>query len=95
MNEGGEKRALAVVQGFVQGVGYRHFALRTAQRFSLRGYVRNLPDGNVEVVMEGPQPAILQMLEALRRGPSYSQVRHLDLTWFDSRGEFKDFGVRF
>jgi acylphosphatase len=66
------------VRGLVQGVGFRYFALRQAQALGLRGWVRNLPDGSVEVVAEGPD-ADLDVLEArLREGPVSSHVRAVE-----------------
>lgn len=62
------------VSGMVQGVGYRYFVERVALRLTLKGYVRNLRDGRVEVYAVGP----VQLLEALRaeltRGPAGASV---------------------
>ncbi len=69
-----------VVQGRVQGVGFRWFALRQAEALGLVGWVRNQDDGSVEVVARGPSAAIGQMEEALRRGPSGARVVHLEST---------------
>ena len=57
---GRDQRLTAIVHGDVQGVGYRFFAQRQAARLGLRGYVRNLRDGTVEVVAEGPRPLLDQ-----------------------------------
>ncbi|PYO90143.1 MAG: acylphosphatase [Gemmatimonadetes bacterium] len=63
-----------VIRGRVQGVGFRWFVMREAERLKLGGYVQNLPDGSVEVVSEGPETA-LEALEAhLKRGPSHARV---------------------
>jgi len=63
-----------IIRGRVQGVGFRWFVMREAERLALGGYARNLPDGSVEVVSEGPETA-LETLEAhLRRGPSHARV---------------------
>lgn len=62
------------IRGRVQGVGYRYFALRIALRLGVRGWVRNLPGGDVEVYAEGARDSLESFREELGRGPSSSQV---------------------
>jgi acylphosphatase len=69
----------AVVEGFVQGVGYRHFAYRAALRLGLSGWVRNRSDGTVEALLAGPPDAVEAMLAELRRGPPGARVRSVRL----------------
>ena len=57
------------VSGLVQGVGYRYFAMRTAQRLGLAGYARNLPDGRVEVYAAGGAAKLAEFRMELERGP--------------------------
>ena len=64
----------AVVSGRVQGVGFRFFAERAAREARVHGWVRNLPDGNVETVVEGDEAAVTGYLEQLRRGPLGAKV---------------------
>ena len=63
-----------LVRGRVQGVGFRWFVWRQAERLGLRGWARNLPDGTVEVVAEGPAESLARFAEALGRGPSAAIV---------------------
>jgi acylphosphatase len=63
-----------VVQGRVQGVGYRYFALRHAEELGLAGYARNQPDGSVEVIAEGEAAALAKLEERLQEGPSFAHV---------------------
>ncbi len=63
-----------VVRGRVQGVGYRYFVLRHAQELELAGFARNLPDGSVEVIAEGPQAALGKLLAQLGEGPAFAHV---------------------
>jgi acylphosphatase len=58
-----------IVSGVVQGVGYRYFSHRAAQRFHLSGYVKNLPDGRVEVYAIGPAEDLSKLRAVLERGP--------------------------
>lgn len=62
------------VEGRVQGVGFRWWTARTAESLGLRGWVRNLPDGAVEVHLAGPRGAVERMEEALRLGPGGARV---------------------
>lgn len=67
-----------IVSGEVQGVGFRHYTKLRARELGLAGWVQNLPDGRVEVWVEGPEAIVAQMLEWLRSGPPSAQVRDLE-----------------
>ena len=67
-----------IVQGRVQGVGFRWFVWREAERLGLGGFARNLRDGTVEVVSQGPDAALDRLAQALRRGPPGSRVDALE-----------------
>jgi len=69
-----------LVQGRVQGVGYRYFVLRAARELGLSGWARNLPDGSVEVVAEGSEAALASLEESLREGPSFARVSAVERT---------------
>ena len=62
------------VAGRVQGVGFRFFAERAARELGVTGWVRNLPDGNVESLAEGEEDAVARYLERLREGPRLGRV---------------------
>ena len=62
------------VRGRVQGVGFRWFATNAARGLGLAGWVRNLPDGSVEALAAGPEPALVAFENALRVGPAGSHV---------------------
>jgi acylphosphatase len=89
------KRLEAIVHGYVQGVGFRWGTREVARRLNLRGYVRNRRDRTVEVVAEGPESALGQLLSFLEVGPSPASVDRVDASWLPSRGEFYGFEVRF
>jgi acylphosphatase len=67
-----------IVRGRVQGVGFRWFVWREAQRLGLGGFARNRPDGTVEVVSQGPEEALDAMERILTRGPSMARVDAVD-----------------
>jgi len=75
-----------VVQGRVQGVGYRYFVLRHAEELGPAGYARNLPDGSVEVVAEGEARALEKLEERLNEGPSFAHVSGIDRQAVAERG---------
>jgi acylphosphatase len=83
----------AVVYGDVQGVGFRYFVQRRAEEMGLAGWVRNRPDGSVEVVAEGNRAALARMLELLGKGPGMADVDRVDLEWGEATG-LKGFSVR-
>lgn len=87
-------RARAVLSGRVQGVGFRFFAEEWAERLGVGGYARNLPDGRLEVVAEGPEPAVRDFLEAIRRGPRSAVVAGVDLHWEEPQGD-RHFRIRY
>lgn len=76
-----------VVHGLVQGVGFRYYALHEATHLSLAGYVRNRPDGAVELEFEGTDAAVSRMLTWLRHGPSSAVVDALDVSDLAPLGE--------
>ena len=67
-----------VVRGRVQGVGFRWFVREEGRRLGLAGWVRNRPDGSVEVAAEGPDASIQALRDALNAGPDGAVVQHVD-----------------
>jgi acylphosphatase len=63
-----------IIEGRVQGVGYRQWVVREASARGLDGWVRNLPDGTVEALFAGPGEAISTMVDACRKGPRFAAV---------------------
>jgi acylphosphatase len=63
-----------VIEGRVQGVGYRYWTVEEARARGLDGWVRNLPDGTVEALVSGPSDAVEAMIAACREGPSLASV---------------------
>ena len=84
-----------VVEGRVQGVGYRDFAQRQADRLGLTGFVMNLSDGRVRAHAEGPREVIEEFVRALEKGPLLSRVSAVDVRWVPATGRFGGFDVRF
>lgn len=87
------QRMRAHVSGHVQGVGFRYFTLMTGQRLQLTGWVRNLADGGVETLAEGPKEDLISFLEALWEGPGGAHVRDVRTQWLPATGEFSGFRI--
>ncbi len=85
----------AEVQGVVQGVNFRWYTQRRASDLGLAGFVRNLSDGSVEVVAEGPRGSLESLLDFLRVGPSSAVVESVETCWSSPTGEFNRFEVRY
>ena len=86
-------RADLLISGRVQGVFYRASAQQEAMRLGLAGEIRNLPDGRVEAVVEGPKERIEEFIEWCKRGPPAAEVEHVRVQWSAARGEFRTFMV--
>jgi len=88
-------QAHIVVSGMVQGVGYRYFVSHLARRFKLTGWVRNLPSGEVEVVVEGERGLIESFMKDLWTGNPSADVRNLTVDWRKYSGQYPGFDVTF
>lgn len=84
-----------IVSGKVQGVGFRFFAIRAAQRLGVVGNVKNLPDGRVEAIAEGTPEALAEFRAELWRGPAYSRVTAIDEADIKPTGRYKSFDVEY
>ncbi|MGH3322499.1 MAG: acylphosphatase [Streptosporangiaceae bacterium] len=87
-------RMTAWVHGRVQGVGFRWWTRSRALEWGLRGWARNLPDGRVEVVAEGPEGHCRLLLQALRSGRAPGTVKHVADSWSEARGGLERFVER-
>ena len=82
-----------VIQGDVQGVGYRFFAQGAAARHQVLGQVRNCADGNVEVVAEGSAQDVEEFKKDLVTGPKWARVAQVEETDIDPTGSFSSFRI--
>jgi acylphosphatase len=92
--EAGRARLWLLVAGQVQGVGFRFHARRQARALGLVGWVRNLPDGRVELQAEGPREALESLLAWCQRGPPAAEVGAVEIHWGAETGESAGFEVR-
>jgi acylphosphatase len=89
------KRAHVFYSGRVQGVGFRYTVRELACGYEVTGFVRNLPDGRVELVAEGEQKEVRAFLDCIRSGELSHYIRGADEQWTEPTGEFRRFEIRF
>ncbi len=82
-----------LIRGDVQGVGFRFFAQRAAARHQVVGYVRNLPDGTVEALAEGPPNSVEQFKHDLATGPQFAVVGQVEEINQEPTGEYSSFRI--
>jgi len=87
-------RAHVFVSGRVQSVFFRQTTKERAESLGVAGWVRNLPDGRVEAVFEGEEPAVKTLVEYCYHGPSRAKVTDVKVSWEEYVGEFWYFDVR-
>ena len=80
------------ISGIVQGVFFRAFVREQAENLGLKGYVRNLDDGRVEVVVEGYENDVNRMVEVCKKGPPHSKVRNIEIERMEHQG-FEEFKI--
>lgn len=91
-----DKRLHAIAHGRVQGVNFRWYTRQRANALSLTGWVRNLADGRrVEVVAEGAEERLRELVRYLHDGPSGAGVDDVEIEWQDGSGEFSRFSIRY
>ena len=89
------KRIHAIVHGRVQGVFYRSHTQKKASSLWLKGWVRNCEDGTVELVAEGSEKNLRELIKWCNKGPAISNVEKVEVKWENPTGEFKAFSIRY
>lgn len=83
-----------IVQGLVQGVGFRYFVYLHAARLGLAGWVRNLYTSEVELEVEGDRSLIEELIKELKVGPRSAHVKDLKIEWQDFNNRYQTFEIR-
>ena len=89
----GLKQVQLFVRGRVQGVYFRASSQREAKRLGLTGWVKNRSDGGVEVLAEGEEDELKELIAWAHRGPSASRVERVDVRWRSFSGDYPDFRI--
>lgn len=87
-------RVKVVIEGQVQGVGFRHFTMKHAVQFNLTGWVFNSVDGRVITEAEGHRSSVEDFIDVLRKGPLMSSVTNMEITWIEASGQDSNFHIR-
>ena len=88
------ERAHITVHGRVQGVFFRANTIKMARELGLKGYARNMPDGTVEIITEGPKNNINKLVDYCKKSPGNSEVSKIDVKFGKANNEFESFDVR-
>jgi acylphosphatase len=87
-------RAEILINGLVQGVGFRYYILRHADRLGLKGYTKNLYTGEVLTVVEGSRALIEELYRKIIIGPSHASIKKHKIVWQEHQNEFENFEIR-
>ncbi|MFH2071006.1 MAG: acylphosphatase [Elusimicrobiota bacterium] len=90
-----QSRIHIIIDGEVQGVGYRYFAVRLAQSLGIVGWVLNKPDGSVEIDAEGEKTDLDRFIARLKTEHKWAIVKSVETNWFDPTGNYSNFFVKY
>ena len=89
------ERAHITVHGRVQGVFFRANTIKMARELGLKGYTRNMPDGTVEIITEGPKDNINKLIDYCKKSPGNSEVSKIDVKFGKANNEFDGFAIKY
>ena len=81
------------VEGYVQGVGFRYFVKTIADGYGIKGYVKNLYTGEVEIEAEGEKDFVQKFVEEIKKGSSLSQIRSLHVDYLEDKSDYSKFEI--
>ena len=84
-----------IVKGYVQGVAFRFYAERAAGKLNLTGWVRNLPNGDVETVAQGTRPSLETYIDWLQQGPPSARVMDVITQWREITYSYNSFSITY
>ena len=87
-------RAEILVNGLVQGVGFRYFVYREALKLGLAGFTKNLFTGEVLTIVEGEKSLVEELYKKIKVGPGHASVKNCKVDWLNPKNEFNTFEIR-
>lgn len=90
-----KKRVHLNIYGRVQGVLFRDSTRRKAKKEGVFGYAKNLSDGSVEVIAEGEEEKLINLIEYCKRGPLLAKVSQVEVEWEENRDQFSNFKIEY
>jgi len=88
-------RARLYISGIVQGVFFRATMKEVADSLGVKGWVRNLPDGRVEALVEGPEDRVKEIIRWAHKGPRLARVEKVEVIWEPYKGDLYTFSIRY
>lgn len=88
-----ERRVHLMIEGRVQGVGFRYFSYMTGIDLHLKGWVRNRSNGDVEILAQGPNEKLYELIRAARSGPDMAVVTDVDVEWQETGNDLPPFTI--
>jgi acylphosphatase len=89
-----EQQIHIIIKGMVQGIGFRYFVYQHAVRLGLKGFVRNLPNGNVEVEVSGNRSLVEELIQMVKVGPRTSRVTDVQIHIINSESNYTSFEIK-
>lgn len=89
------KAVKVIVEGKVQGVGFRNFIETKAVKLNLNGYVKNSNSGHVEIWAEGSEPELLNLVETAKKGSLFSKVTNVEVSWIEPSNKYYGFYITY
>ncbi|HMU41788.1 MAG TPA: acylphosphatase [Ignavibacteriaceae bacterium] len=87
-------RAVIIVSGNVQGVGFRYYVYRNARALNLTGFTENLYTGQVLTVVEGEDIFVKELINKIKIGPPHATVKNCNISWEVYKNEFESFEIK-
>ncbi|PID28120.1 MAG: acylphosphatase [Candidatus Cloacimonadota bacterium] len=81
------------VKGYVQGIGFRRFVKETAQLYDIKGYVKNLSNGDVKIIMQGNYSELIYFKNKIKKGNGFSRIQKMDSYEIKSKESFNEFRI--
>ena len=88
-----KKAVKLTISGTVQGIFFRQFCKESADKLGLKGFIRNLKDGDVEIVLEGGGNSVEKMIKLCKKGPPHAQIKNIAVEEKNFSGEFNKFKI--
>lgn len=84
-----------ILRGRVQGVGFRWFVKQHADQLGINGYVKNLHNGDVEIEAEGEKSRVEDLIDEVKKGPTFAKVQDIEVEWKDYSGRYGSFYIAY
>jgi acylphosphatase len=84
-----------LISGRVQGVGFRYFTVSRAENYGVKGYVKNTPEGKVQIICQGEQDELDSFISAVKKGPSFSVITDIRIEEAPEEKKYNTFEIKY